>query len=58
MPVPMLTAMASPFLKKVGEQARISKNFLFDYICQIWAFSLVLPSNIVEVVILHPSQVR
>lgn len=54
MPVPMLTAIASLFLKKLREQGRISKNFLFDYICQMWAVSLVLPLNTVEVVILHP----
>ena len=52
------TAVAPPFLKTLGEQVRVSKNFLFDWICQMWAFSLVLPLNIVEVAILHPSQVR
>lgn len=51
MPVPKLTAIASLFLKKL--------IIFTDYIkAQMWAFSLVLPLNIVEVVVLHPSHVR
>lgn len=46
----------SLFLKKWENKQRSPKNFLFYYICQIWAFSLVLPLHIVEVVILHLSQ--
>lgn len=43
MPVPVPKAMASLFPKKLGDHGRISKNLLFDFICQMWVMSLVLP---------------
>ena len=43
MPIPMLNATASLFLKKLGDRGTISKNLLFDFICQMWVMSLVLP---------------